>query len=127
MAPYIHHRIPEIEKDANQLQWVVNTLQDKDNIEVVVENTLLDLENQLNENLFLQVPPHKGTMSTPPIMQTPLNEEKNPKRGREEGSSSGTQAFNVQYERGQRKRPRLNPMSKHEDTNGSAEITDSQP
>jgi len=37
-------------------------------------------------------------------MQTPLNEEKNPKWGREEGSSSGTQAFNAQYERGQRKR-----------------------
>jgi len=110
MAPYIHHRIPEIEKYANQLQWVENTLEDRGNTEVAVEKTLLDLENQLDENSFLQVQPQEGTMSTPPIMQTPLNEEKNPNRGREEGSSSRTQAFNVQYERGQSKRPRLNPV-----------------
>lgn len=65
MAPYIHHRIPEIEKYANQLQWVENTLEDRDNTEVAVENTLLYLENQLDENSFLQVPPQEGTMSTP--------------------------------------------------------------
>ena len=57
MAPYIHHCILEIEKYANQLQWVENTLEDRDNTKVVVENSLLDLENQLYENAFLQVPP----------------------------------------------------------------------
>lgn len=56
-----------------------------------------------------------------------MNEEKNPKRGREEGSISGTHAFNVQYERGKRKRPRLNPMSEQEDTDGLVEITNFEP
>ena len=45
MAPYIHHRIPDIEKYANQWQWVENTWEDRDNTKVVVENALLDLEN----------------------------------------------------------------------------------
>ena len=57
MAPYIHHCIPEIEKYANQLQWLENTLEDRDNTEVAVENTLLDLENQIDENSFLQIRP----------------------------------------------------------------------
>lgn len=48
MAPYIHHHIPEIEKYANQLEWMKNTLEDKDSTEVVVENTLIDLEKQLD-------------------------------------------------------------------------------
>ena len=56
MAAYIHHRIPEIEKYANQLQWVENTLEDRDSTEVPVENTLIDLEKQLDEGSFLQVP-----------------------------------------------------------------------
>lgn len=56
MAPYIHHRILEIENYANQLQWVEKTLEDKDSTEVVVENTLIDLEKQLDEGSFLQVP-----------------------------------------------------------------------
>lgn len=110
MAPYIYHRIPEIQKYAIQLQWLENTLEGRDNTEVVVENKLLNLEMKLDENSFLQLQPQEGTMSTPPIMKTPLNKEKNPKRGRDEGSSSRTHAFNVQYGRGQRKRPRLNLM-----------------
>ena len=56
MAPYIHHRIPDIEKYANQLQWVENTLEDRDNTEVAMENTLIYLEKQLDEDSFLQVP-----------------------------------------------------------------------
>lgn len=55
MAPYMHHRIPKIEKYANQLQWVKNTLEDRNNIEFVVENTLIDLEKQLDEDSFLHV------------------------------------------------------------------------
>jgi len=41
MAPYIHHRILEIEKYANQLQLVENTLEDRDNTEGA---TLIDLK-----------------------------------------------------------------------------------
>ena len=55
MAPYIHHRIPKIEKYVNQLEWRENTLEDKDSTEVVVENTLIDPEKQLDEGSFLQV------------------------------------------------------------------------
>jgi len=44
MAPYIHHRIPKIEKYANQLQWVENTLEDRDSTEIAMENTLIDQE-----------------------------------------------------------------------------------
>jgi len=51
MTPYIHHRIPEIEKYANQLEWVENTLVDRHSIEVVVENALTDLEKRLDEFL----------------------------------------------------------------------------
>lgn len=47
MAPYIHHRIPEIEKYANKLEWVENILVDRDSTEVVVENVLIDLEKNL--------------------------------------------------------------------------------
>ena len=55
MAPYIHHRIPEIEKYANQLEWVENTLVHRDSTEVDVEKTLIDLEKQLDEGSLLQV------------------------------------------------------------------------
>jgi len=65
MAPYIHHHIPEIKKYAIQLQWLENTLEDRDNTEVAVENTLLNLEKKLDEISFLQLPPQEGTMSTP--------------------------------------------------------------
>lgn len=53
MAPYIHHRIPKIEKYANKFQWVGNTLEDRDNAEFFLENTLIDLEKQLGEDSFL--------------------------------------------------------------------------
>jgi len=56
MAPYIHHRILEIEKYENQLEWVENTLVDMDSTEVAVENALIDLEKRLDEGSFLQVP-----------------------------------------------------------------------
>lgn len=56
MAPYIHHRIPEIEKYANQLELVENTFVDRDSIEVADENALIDLEKRIDEGSFLQVP-----------------------------------------------------------------------
>ena len=53
MAPYIHYWIPKIEKYANQLEWVENTLVDRDSTEVEVENSLIDLEKRLDEGSFL--------------------------------------------------------------------------
>lgn len=53
---YIHHRIHEIEKYANQLEQVENTLEDRNSTKVAVENTLIDLQKQLDEGYFLQVP-----------------------------------------------------------------------
>lgn len=66
------------------------TLIDQDNTRIDVENALIDLEKHLDDNSFLQVPEESETaMSTPPIMQTPQNEEKIPKRNREGVSTSG--------------------------------------
>ena len=62
-------------------------------------------------------------MSTPIVLQTPQNEERNPKRNREGASTSGMDTSNVQDEGGHSKRPRLNPVSKHEDIEGSTEVT----
>ena len=56
LSPYIHHRIPEIEQYPNQLEWVENTLVDRDSTEVVVNNVLIDLERRLDEDSFVQVP-----------------------------------------------------------------------
>jgi len=53
LSPYIHHQIPEIEKYANQLEWVENTLVGRDIRKVVVENALIDLEKILDEGSFL--------------------------------------------------------------------------
>ena len=44
LGPYIHHPIPEIERYANQSEWVENTLVDRDSTNVDVENSLCDLE-----------------------------------------------------------------------------------
>lgn len=56
MVPYIHHRIPKIEKYENQLEWVDNALVDRDSTEVAVENALIDIDKNLDEGPFLQVP-----------------------------------------------------------------------
>jgi len=53
LGPYIHHPILEIEIYANQYEWLENILVDRDNRKVDVENTLIDLERQLDENSFL--------------------------------------------------------------------------
>jgi len=65
-------------------------------------------------------------MSTLPVLQTPQNVEKNPKRNREEASSSGMGSSNVQYEPSQIKRPRLNPILEQEDVEGSLEIANAE-
>lgn len=53
MTSYIHHQIFEIEKYANQVEWVENTLVDTNSTEVVVENSLIGLEKRLDEGFFL--------------------------------------------------------------------------
>jgi len=55
LSPYIHHRIPEIEQYSNQLEWMENTLIDRDSTEVVVDNVLIDLERGLDEDSFVLV------------------------------------------------------------------------
>ena len=55
MSPYIHHRIPEIKQYANQLEWVENTLVERDSTEIVVNNVLIDLERRLDDDSFVQV------------------------------------------------------------------------
>lgn len=121
LSPYVHHKVPKIERYENQLEWVENTLVDRDSTEVIVNNVLIDLERRLDEDSFVQVlgesqsqretqkhseklveegPQEKEEseqpniseelaqpehiMSNLPIVQTPLNEEKNPKRDREQ-------------------------------------------
>jgi len=52
-------------------------------------------------------------MNIPPILQTPANEERNPKRNREEGSSFAMDTTEEHFEL--RKRPKLNPITKQEE------------
>ena len=124
LGPFIHHPIPEIEACANQEKWVEDTLVDQDSTRVDIENSLIDLEKQLGDNSFLQVPKElERTMSTPLVMQTPQNEEKNPKRNREGASTSGMDTSNLQQETSHSKRQRLNPTSEQEYTEGLAHVT----
>ena len=96
LGPYIHHPIPEIERYANQSKWLENNLIDRDSTKVDVENTLIDLERKLDESSFLQMlEQQESTMSTPLIMQTPQNDERNPKRNIERDSTSGMDTSNM--------------------------------
>lgn len=92
LGPFILHSIPKIEAYANQIEWVEGTLVDWDNTRVDIENALIDLERQLDKGSFLQVSKQldqpERTMSTPPVMQNPQNEEKNLKRIKEEATTS---------------------------------------
>jgi len=117
LGPFIHHPIPEIEAYANQTEWVENTLVDRDSTRVDVENALIDLEKQLDEINFLQVPEgQERDMSTPPIMQTPQNEENIPKRNREGASTSGMGTSDLRQVTSHSKRQRLNPSFEQEYT-----------
>jgi len=99
LGPFIQHPILVIEAYANQTEWVEATLVDKDNTRVYVENSQIDLEKQLDESTFLQVPKEKErAMRTPPIMQSPQNEEKIPKRNKEGASTSEMDTLNLQQE-----------------------------
>jgi len=79
-----------------------------DNIVVDVENTLINVERQIVESSFLQVLELGEPMNIPPVLQTPANEERNPKRNREEGSSSSMETTNKHFDISYRKRPKLN-------------------
>ena len=57
-------------------------------------------------------------------MQTPANEDKNAKTIRAEGSSSAMDTPNDQFEISYRKRPKLNSVTKEEDTIDIVKITD---
>lgn len=109
LGPFIHHPTMDIERFSNQSEWLENTLIDMDSIVVDVENTLIDVEKQIDESSFLQVPELGEPMNIPPVLQTPANEERNPKRNREEGSSSAMETTNENFEL--REMPKLNPVT----------------
>ena len=62
-------------------------------------------------------------MNIPPLLQTLANEDKNAKRTREEGSSSAMETTDQQFEISYRNRPKLNPITKQEDTIEIVETT----
>ena len=86
---------------------------DMENTVVDVENTLIDLERQFDHNSFSQVPEQGEPMNIPPIIQTPVNEENNPKRSRDEAYSSAMETTDELVEPS--KRPKLNPIFEQED------------
>lgn len=95
-----------------------------DSTVVDVENTLFDVEKQIDQSSFLQVPELGEPMNNPLVLQTPANEERNPKRNREEGSSSTMETTYEHFEL--RKRPKLNPVTEQEENIESVEITNTE-
>jgi len=95
-----------------------------ENIVVDVENTLIDVEKEIDTSSFLHVPAIEEQMNIPPILQTSTNHNRNEKRTREEGSSSAMDTTDDQFEINYRKRPKINPITNHEDTIDTMEITD---
>lgn len=63
-------------------------------------------------------------MNIPPIIRTPLNEEKNPKRNNEEESSSTMETSDELFKLN--KRPKLNHVSEQEENIASEEIIDTE-
>ena len=63
-------------------------------------------------------------MNIPPIIQTPLNEEKNPKRSGDEASGSAMETTDELMD--PRKRHKLNPIFEREDNIASEEIIDTE-
>lgn len=108
MATYIHHPRPDIEQYVNWDEWVENTLIDMDSNVVDIENRLIYLERQFDHNSFLQVLEQGGPLKTPHVIQTPLNEEKNLKRSKDEASSSTMETTNDVIEPS--KRLKFNPV-----------------
>jgi len=44
LAPYAHYSVLEVERYANQTEWLENTLFDNDSTIIDVENDLYDIE-----------------------------------------------------------------------------------
>jgi len=63
-------------------------------------------------------------MNIPPVIKTPVNEEKNPKRSRDEASSSAMEIIDELMQPS--KRPKLNPIFEWEDNIASEEIIDTE-
>ena len=63
-------------------------------------------------------------MNIPPTIQTLADEEKNPKRNREEASSSAMETTDELMEPS--KRPKLNPVLEQEDNIAADEIIDTE-
>lgn len=89
-----------------------NTLIDMENTVLDVEKTLIDLEREFDHNSFLQVRKQGDPMNIPPVIQTPANEEKNPKRNREEASSFAMDTTKDLFEPS--KSPKFNHAFEHE-------------
>lgn len=53
-----------------------------------LENTIIDLEKQFDQISFLKFLELEEPMNIPHIIETPVNEQKNPKRNMEEASRS---------------------------------------
>ena len=73
-APYIHQRIPEIEKYANTDEWIEGTLIEQDIEKVNVDNVMKDLEKILDLDSFAQVPRSEVGPSSAGIIQQELQE-----------------------------------------------------
>jgi len=63
-------------------------------------------------------------MNVHPVLQTLANQEKKPKRNREEASMSTMETTDELF--GLRKKAKLNPVSEQEENIASEEITDTQ-
>lgn len=84
---------------------------DMDSTVVYVENTLIDLEKQFDQSSFLHVPELGEPMNVHHVLQTLSNEEENPKRNREETSSSAMETIDELFKL--RKRLKLNLVLEH--------------
>jgi len=78
-----------------------------------LENTLTDIENKFDQSSFLQVRELGEPMNIHSVLQTRANEGKNPKRSREEASSSAMETTYDLFEL--IKRPKLNLVSEQEE------------
>lgn len=55
LSPYLHHRVPEIEKYANLNEWREGTLIEQDSGQVEVDNVMKYLEKRLDLDSFVQM------------------------------------------------------------------------
>jgi len=93
LSPFMHESRPGIEKYANQLEWL--------------ENTLIDMEKQ---------------MDTSSILHTPTLQDRNSKRTREEGSCSNKDTTDDRFEIMYMKKLKINPINEQEETVETVEI-----